>query len=233
MAVPVTLEICVDSADSAVAAQEGGAHRVELCSHLDVGGTTPGPETIFRTRRSITIPMHVMIRPRGGNFCYSADEIESMKKAIASAKEMFADGVVFGVLRSDGSVDAEETARLVALARPMSVTFHRAFDEASDPMQALEALASAGIDRLLTSGQQPTAMEGAGLIGQLVARSRGRVAIMAGAGIGAGNAGDIIRKTGVNEIHVARAALGHYGVTVEANKVRTILEEATLALTKQ
>lgn len=199
---PVVLEICIDSVASAVAAQEGGAQRVELCGDLAAGGITPSAGTIEETRRRISIGLHVMIRPRGGDFCYSEEEFETMKKDIVAAKSLKADGVVFGILKADDSIDQERMQELVELARPMEVTCHRAIDVSRDLFESLESVAGLGVNRILTSGGAPTADEGRSLIRELVNRSNGRVTIMAGSGITSGNVLRILEETGVRDVHI-------------------------------
>lgn len=197
----VFLEVCVDSVESAKAAELGGADRVELCDNLVEGGTTPSAGTIAVARENLAIKLHVIIRPRGGDFRYSSTEFEVMKRDINSAKNLGADGVVIGILLPDGTVDAERTRELVNIARPMSVTFHRAFDMTRDPFEALESLIGLSVDRILTSGQQATADKGVGLIHRLVERAGPRIVIMACGEIREGNVGAIIAATGVCEIH--------------------------------
>jgi copper homeostasis protein len=194
-------EVCIDSVEGAGAAQEGGAQRVELCGNLVEGGTTPSLGMIQVTRAAISIELNVIIRPRGGDFLYTSLEFEVMRKDILAAKKAGADGIVIGLLCSDGSVDVERTRALVRLAHPLSVTFHRAIDMCRDADEALEAIAGLGIERTLTSGQKATAFEGLDNIARLVRRSAGRVNIMAGGGINATNAAKIVSATGVGEIH--------------------------------
>lgn len=202
------LEICIDSVASAIAAQEGGADRVELCANLHEDGTTPSAGMIEVTRKNLSIGLHVMIRPRGGNFCYSAVEFEIMKKDIAVAKGLGANGVVFGMLNPDGTIDAERTRELIELARPLQVTFHRAFDVAAAPRRALETLIALRVDCLLSSGQARTAMEGLGLLAQLAQQAAGRISIMPASGINAENVRRILAASGVHEIHAGSSVSG-------------------------
>ena len=199
----IIFEACVDSVDAAAAAQAGGADRVELCADLLEGGCTPSAGVVRLARERLTIALHVIIRPRGGDFCYSANELQAMEMDVDFAKEAGADGVVLGVLREDGTVDVEQTGGLVRRARPMTVTFHRAFDMTRDPFAALESLAALGIERVLTSGQEATAFEGADLIADLVARGAGRIIVMPGGGITERNAAKILMRTGAREVHAA------------------------------
>ncbi len=221
----ILLEICLDSVESAVAAQEGGAHRVELCANLDVGGTTPPFSLIEEVRKRISIKLHVMIRPRGGDFCYSAQEFELMKNDINQAKQLKVDGVVFGILTKEKIIDSERCRRLVELAKPMSTTFHRAYDEVTEPFYALEDIVACGFDRLLTSGQKASATEGVELIALLVQKAGNRIAIMPGAGIHQGNINDIIVHSGINEVHIGTGVTKN-GV-VSSEKVRGIKEILT------
>lgn len=198
----VLVEVCVDSAASAVAAQRGGASRVELCSSLSEGGITPSAGLMEITRAAISIPIQVMIRPRAGDFCYDEDEFRVMRNDIELAKKIGADGIVVGILDQDGSIDVRRTRQLVDLSRPLAVTFHRGFDMTLDLLRALEDVCQTGADRILTSGGEQTAAEGSTAIGQLVQRAAGRIVIMAGSGINAENAPSLVERTGVKEIHV-------------------------------
>jgi copper homeostasis protein len=198
---PVSIEICVDSAASATAAELGGANRVELCSNLSEGGVTPSFGLLELVRSRISIGLHVMIRPRGGEFCYAVDEFETMRRDILIARKIGADGVVLGILLPDGSVDVGRTRQLVELARPLTVTFHRAFDTSPDLFRAFEDVCVTGVNRLLTSGGEQTAALGIDKIAGLVQASSGRVAIMAGGGIREHNVASVIERTGVGEIH--------------------------------
>jgi copper homeostasis protein len=199
----ITIEVCIDSVQSAIAAGQGGANRVELCDNLFEGGTTPSAGAIAVARKYINIGLHVMIRPRGGDFYYSDIEFECMKKDIQVAKDLGADGVVFGLLTRDGHIDIVRTQELTHLASPLQVTFHRAFDMTVDPLQALEDIISIkGITRLLTSGQEKSAYEGAELIARLIKQADGRIIIMPGAGIYERNISKMKQITGAREFHV-------------------------------
>jgi len=193
-------EACVDSVQSAVAAQEGGAGRVELCANLLEGGCTPSAGTIRLARERLHIRLHVIIRPRGGDFCYSDTEFEVMKLDVDLCKQLGVDGVVIGLLLPDGTVDAERTRKLIERARPLSITFHRAFDMARDPFEALETLVGLGVDRILTTGQEATVIEGLDLIAELTHRAAGRVLIMPGGG-SERNVRKILAVTDATEVH--------------------------------
>lgn len=199
----MTLEITVNSVTSALLAQEGGADRIELCENFYEGGTTPGAGSIAKAREMLPISLFVMIRPRGGDFHYSNLEMEIMKKDIQIAKELGVDGVVFGLLNADGTVDRKHTSVLVKLSRPLQVTFHRAFDLTPDPFTALEEITETGADRILTSGQAPTAMEGAPVIASLLKQAGNRIIIMPGAGIHEGNIRELKVLTGAAEFHAS------------------------------
>ena len=202
MAEQVRIEVCVDSVASAVAAQQGGADRIELCSDLIEGGVTPSAGLIEVVRANVSIGLQVIIRPRGGDFCYTEEEVEIMRRDIALAKDLGADGVVLGMLDAEGHVDVDGTRQLVELARPLNVTFHRAFDMSADLFRALEDVCSTGADRLLTSGGEQKCLQGTETIARLAQAARGRIIIMAGGGIGHRDAASIIKRTGVREIHV-------------------------------
>jgi len=202
MTEPVLIEVCVDSVASAIAAERGGAARVELCSDLLEGGITPSAGLIATVRAKISIGLHPIIRPRPGDFCYSEQEIEIIRRDIEIAKDLGADGVVVGILDPEGNVDVQRTRELVEVARPLSVTFHRAFDMSSNLLSALESVCQTGADRILTSGGEQTCFEGIDAIASLVKSAQGRVAIMAGGGIGPKDAPVIVERTGVHEIHV-------------------------------
>jgi len=199
----LTFEVCVDSAEAALAAQEGGADRVELCSDLLEGGLTPTHGTLKVARERLRIKIMSMVRPRGGDFCYSDVEFAVMREDLLAAKALGADGLVFGLLQPDGTIDRDRTRELVDLARPLPVTFHRAFDMTRDPFEALDTLVALGVERVLTSGQEPSVVEGLGLIGELAARASGRIIVMPGGGITARNVARVVAETGVKEVHFA------------------------------
>jgi len=201
-------EICIDSVAGARAALQAGAARVELCAALLEGGITPSLGMIRQAVAAAAgrLNVHVMIRPRGGDFLYDEDEFAVMRRDVLAAKEAGADGVVIGLLDADGGVDEKRSAELIAAARPLSVTFHRAFDVARDAEQSLDALIRLGADRLLTSGQEPSVLEGAPLIRRLIGRAGGRLVVMPGGDITPRNAARIAAETGAEEFHFAAFA---------------------------
>jgi copper homeostasis protein len=197
------LEICIDSVESAVIAQHAGADRVELCAGLIEGGTTPSAGTIQAVRRRVTLGVMVIVRPRGGDFLYNDFELETMLEDVHTAKRLGADGVVVGCLRSDGSINLEQTRALIQAARPLSVTFHRAFDLCAEPLLALEQIIELGAERLLTSGQEASVLEGADLIRTLRERAANRIIILPGGGITPRNVQKIAALTGASELHLS------------------------------
>ena len=194
-------EICANSVASCIAAQEGGADRVELCAGIPEGGTTPSYGMIRNARKAITIGLNVIIRPRGGDFLYTRSELEEMLYDIHVAKELGADGLVFGCLRPDGSVDMDAMKTLMDAAGETPVTFHRAFDHCNDPFKALEDIIELGCARILTSGCRPTASEGAGLLAELVEKAGERIIIMPGCGVNESNIAETARLSGAREFH--------------------------------
>ena len=196
----IKLEVCCGDMQSVLAAKEGGADRIELCQALEVDGLTPSAEMMAEVI-GLGIPVQVLIRPREGDFVYDEAEVETMLKEIRLAKQLGANGVVIGALKSDGSIDEETIRRLVSEATGLSITFHRAFDVCSQPAEALEQIVSLGCHRLLTSGQAPSAEQGIPLIKRLVEQSGGRLIIMPGAGVNKENARRILSETGAHEIH--------------------------------
>jgi copper homeostasis protein len=197
----MTIEVCAYSLESCLNAQVGGAGRIELCGGLGEGGTTPSAGLIEMVKEHIQIPVYVMIRPRGGDFVYDFFEEEIMKKDIALAKKLGADGVVLGILLPDGQVDVARTKTLVELASPMKVTFHRAFDLTPDPVKALKAVIETGAERILTSGQKPRALEGIKLLEQLAKTAGSSIEIMAGGGVNHHNAAEL-KAAGVHSLHL-------------------------------
>jgi len=201
----VLLEVCASSVTSAIAAQTGGASRVELCDNLNYGGTTTSFGQILLARKMLHIKLYALIRPRSGDFLYSDLEFETMMADIRNCIEAGCDGIVTGILNADGTVDKERNGELVRTAKQwgLGATFHRAFDMCVDQYRALEDIIDLGFERILTSGGKSTAMEGASVISHLVEKAAGRIIIMAGAGINEHNAADLVRYTGVKEIHAS------------------------------
>ena len=197
----VQLEICSNSIYSAKQAQAGGASRVELCQNLENGGTTPSYGQIRLTREALHIGVHVLIRPRSGDFLYTEDEFQEIVEDIRYCKEIGCDGVVIGILKKDGSVDKERMKILVEEAKPMCIVFHRAFDRCRDPKQALEDIIELGCDRILTSGLQNTAWQGRELLKELVEQAAGRIEIMPGSGVDASNVKDLLEFTKASSVH--------------------------------
>jgi copper homeostasis protein len=196
-------EVCVYNYQSAFNAQVAGADRIELCDNMYEGGTTPSYGMITTVSSVLKIDINVMIRPRGGDFCYDDIEYEIMMEDIRKCKELNVNGVVFGILKPDGNIDIEKTSQLCMLAKPMSVTFHRAFDMTIDLMRSLDELTGIGIDRVLTSGGSNTAIEGIAAIRRFVDKSQNRIIIMPGSGINAENIKQISEMTGANEFHMS------------------------------
>ena len=204
---PYILEITVDTLARALAAQRGGAHRVELCSDLSSGGLTPGVELIRPTREQVRLPIFAMIRPRAGDYVYSGAEFAQMQREITAVAEMGVDGVVLGILPSDGRVDVEHTRELVERARPLPLTFHRAFDVTTDLRESLEDVIQAGAARVLTSGGVRSAIEGRVPLAELIHQARGRIIIVPAAGITAANVDLVARDTGADEFHAGLSSV--------------------------
>jgi copper homeostasis protein len=196
-------EVCVDSVAGVRAAKAAGADRVELCADLLEGGITPSLGMIRQAGAVDGIRIHVMIRPRGGDFVFDDDEFAVMRADIETAKLEGADGVVIGILTADGEIDTERTGDLLSLARPLSVTFHRAFDMTHDPLRALNALVDLGVDRVLTSGQEATVLEGLPLLTELFEAAGDRIVVMPGGGITSRNIGRIVDVLKPKEVHFA------------------------------
>ncbi len=195
------LEISVDSLEKALAAERGGADRLELCGDLSVGGVTPSAELMRSVRAQVRISIFAMIRPRGGDFVYSVAECAVMRQSIAQVKESALDGVVLGILKKDRTVDIDRTRELIDFARPLPATFHRAFDETADLPQALEDVIHTNAARILTSGGAPTAREGAAILAELVQLAGNRIIILPGSGIHPGNVLDLAKRTRAREFH--------------------------------
>ena len=224
----IEVEICCNSVASARAAGHGGAHRIELCHDLACGGLTPPDEAIDRCVRELGLRTHVLVRPRAGDFCYSDAEIIEIEETLMRCRTLGAAAVVVGFLTPQGRIDEALTRHIVRLATPMEVTFHRAFDEArQDPLEALEAVARAGCHRLLTSGQAPTALEGAAVIRRLVGATA--VKILAGSGVTSQNVGRLIALTGVGEVHGScKTTLADGTVETDAEQVKQLIHNTQI-----
>ncbi len=209
------LEICASSYQSATNAQNAGAHRIELCSELALGGITPSYGLIKRVKDNLSIPVHVLIRPRSGNFTYSDEEFEIMKADIKLCKELGCQGIVSGVLKSDNTIDVIRTQELIELSKPLSFTFHRAFDWVEDSFEALEILKNIGVNRILTSGKSTSATEGIEHLKDLETKAHNKLIILPGSGINSENALQF-KEAGFNEIHCSASTI-HY-----VNKLGTI-----------
>ena len=201
------LEICCYSVQSAIIAEQAGANRIELCAGVYEGGTTPSLATIQMVKDQLDIPVHVIIRPRGADFCYSDIEFECIKKDILACKEQGVEGVVSGILLPNGNIDVTRTRELVELTKPMSFTFHRAFDMVENHVDALDALIELGVDRILTSGGMQTAAEGIELLKELVDKAEDRIIIMPGSGVNEENIAKLKEVTGANEFHCSAKKL--------------------------
>lgn len=197
------LEVIGFNIESCIAAQEGGAHRIELCNSPGEGGTTPSYAFIKSAREKLRIPLYVMIRPRGGDFLYTDAEFEIMKEDILVCKQLLCDGIVTGILTTDGKVDIKRNRELIELAYPMQATFHRAFDRVSNSVEALEEVIELGFERILTSGLRPHGEEGIEMLSQLVKQADDRIIIMPGSGVNSENVISIIKGSGVKEVHTS------------------------------
>ncbi|HET7268773.1 MAG TPA: copper homeostasis protein CutC [Oleiagrimonas sp.] len=210
------LEIAANSVASGIAAQEGGADRIELCAALGVGGITPSHGMMTLARERVHIPIHVLIRPRGGDFLYDDNELEEMQRDIHAAKSIGCEGVVIGTLDADGDVDKARCRELASAASGMHITFHRAIDVCRDPLQALEDIIALGCGRILTSGGQPSADAGTRAIAELVARAAGRIEIMPGGGVTPDNVLAIAQHTGAAAVHASAKAQLASGMRLRA-----------------
>lgn len=232
------LEVIAFNLESCITIQESGAHRIELCDNPAEGGTTPSFGFITTAREKVGVELFPIIRPRGGDFCYTDDEFEIMRQDVKLCRELLCDGIVTGLLNTDGTVDKDRTRRLVDIAYPMDVTFHRAFDRVADPVQALEDIISCGCTRLLTSGLHPTAVEGRDVLKELVRQADSRIVIMPGSGIRSTNIAELGRYTGAEEFHtsarVSKSSVSHpqalmqeamYHVVADQQEIRRCLDE--------
>ena len=215
----MTIEVVVYNIESALKAQEGGADRIELCDNPSEGGTTPSFATIESVRQNVSMDVYVMIRPRGGDFLYSNYEFHSMKRDILQCQKLSVDGIVFGILNPDGTIDKKRCKELIDKARPLKVTCHRAFDMTRDPFEALEDCIEVGFDRILTAGQQAQALKGAELISQLIEKAKGQIAIMPGSGVNEETVEGIIRESGAKEIHFSATAFRESGMTFKNQQI--------------
>lgn len=214
------IEVCANSVASCLAAQEGGAYRVELCAGIPEGGTTPSHGDIAVARELLNIQLNVIIRPRGGDFLYSTLEHRVMMKDIETVRALGVDGIVIGCLTPDGEVDIPRNRELIEAAREMSVTFHRAFDMCRDPFDSLEKIIELGCNRILTSGQEPKAEQGVPLLKKLVEQANGRIIIMPGGGINHQNIATIARKSGAKEFHLSAREPVESGMTYRNPRVK-------------
>ena len=232
------LEVIGFTIESCLIAQAAGAHRIELCDNPSEGGTTPSYGFIKTARENLSIELYPIIRPRGGDFLYSEIEFEVMKADIQICKNLGCDGVVIGMLNSDGTVDKQRCKQLVDIAQPMGVSFHRAFDRTKDPFKALEDIISIGCERILTSGQKSVATDGAALLNELVKQAHGRIIIMPGSGVRSDNVENLVKKTNATEFHTSARTYADSkmefinesmdeqltSVTTLSNEIKTIIQ---------
>lgn len=219
------LEVCVDSVESAVAAEHGGADRLELCGHLMLGGVTPGIELFRAVRRAVKLPLHVLLRPRFGDFLYSAAEYDQLRREVEDFCALGADAVVIGCLREDGQLDCDRLAELCAIAGGAKKTLHRAFDLCADPYEALEQAKVLGFDTILTSGQQDSCAQGIKLIAGLARRAGDQLEILAGSGMTAEIAGRFLRETPVRSFHLSAKKRVESGMKFRREGVHMGLKE--------
>lgn len=222
----IQVEICTPGRQSAINAKSAGAYRIELCENLEIGGTSPTIADVEFCSRQLQLRTHVLVRPRGGDFCYSDEEFLEILSYIGQCRDAGAHAVVFGFLKSDYTIDVERTRRAVDASSGMEVTFHRAFDRVPDQFSALELVIGCGCHRILTSGGKPTALEGVNNLRRLVEQSDGRIAILAGSGVTPGNAVEILTRTGVNELHGScKSTLSDGTIATDADCVRSLLSK--------
>lgn len=237
------IEVCVEGIDGLLAAQKAGADRVELCASLLEGGLTPSIGVVREALKLSTIPFHVIVRPRGGDFLYSEHEFQSMLRDVEALRDLGVAGVVVGCLTFDGQVGVERTRALVRAAKPLSVTFHRAFDMTRDYRQAIEDLVHCGIDRVLTSGQRRTALEGIDILKDAVTLADGRLTVMVCGGLDPRNISEVLERTGAHEAHFSAGKtvrsgmafhnpfVGMGGTALEREYEITVTDEAAVRAT--
>ena len=222
------LEVIAFDIESCIIAEQSGANRIELCDNQADGGTTPSYGFIKQAREKVKIELFPIIRPRGGDFLYSDEEFEMMKNDIDICKQLGCDGIVTGILKSDGTVDKDRMKVLVNIAYPMSVTFHRAFDRTKDPFQAMEDIIEIGCERILTSGQKSTAMEGIELISELIIKAENRIIIMPGSGIKSDNIIEIAQRSNAIEFHSSARTFMNSKMEFNQASMNETLKKVTL-----
>ena len=221
------LEVCANGLDSSLNAQRAGVDRIELCDFLEAGGITPHSDVVSVVKERIVIPVYVLIRPRPGNFIYSKEEFRKMQKEIDMCLKLKVEGIVLGILNSEGNVDIDRCAELVNIVKPLPLTFHRAFDKVKNPLVALEEIIELGFGRILTSGQKAYCLEGSEMISQLIAQANGRISIMAGAGITEDNIAEVVKRSNANEFHFsAKVKPPNENYISDLNRIRKIKEIA-------
>lgn len=220
-------EVVVYNIESALKAQEGGADRIELCDNPAEGGTTPSPGLVEVVRQNVSMDVYVMIRPRGGDFCYSRYEFHAMKRDIFQFQKLGVDGFVFGILKPDGTLDKERCQELIERAKPLKCTCHRAFDMTRDPFEALDDCIEVGFERILTAGQKPKAPEGVELIRQLVESAGDRIKIMPGSGVNEDTVKVVVSKTGAREIHFSATAERHSPMIFKNESIAAMGEQGS------
>ena len=228
MSQPFKLEVIAFDIESCIIAEQSGANRIELCDNQADGGTTPSYGFIKQAREKVKIELFPIIRPRGGDFLYSDEEFEMMKNDIDICKQLGCDGIVTGILKSDGTVDKDRMKVLVNIAYPMSVTFHRAFDRTKDPFQAMEDIIEIGCERILTSGQKSTAMEGIELISELIIKAENRIIIMPGSGIKSDNIIEIAQRSNAIEFHSSARTFVNSKMEFNQTSMNETLKKVTL-----